>query len=105
MAKITKFMSEGTAIKTGYTAGGDPSTTGTVSFSGTTLVRDGWITFSGSEAQVRASWTAVTGDILSKNAFPPGTTGVFGGREQTAYHGHYASGSGENETPNPSWEE
>ena len=98
-------MSEGTEIVTGYTAGGVDSTTGTVSFSGQTLARDEWITFSGSEAQVRASWTAVTGDKLSQNAFPPGTTGVFGGREQTAYHGHYASGSGTNETPNPSWDE
>ena len=105
MAKIIKFMSAGSAIPSGYTAGGGSSTTGTVSFSGQTLVRDEWITFSGSEAQIKTSWKAVTGDTLPANAFPPGSTGVFGGRAQTAYHGHYASGSGENETPNPSWME
>ena len=98
-------MSEGTAIKSGYTDGGDASTTGTVTFSNTTLVRDEWITFSGSESQVRASYLAVTGDKLARNAFPPGTTGVFGGRAQTAFYEHNTSGSINNFTPDPSWKE
>jgi hypothetical protein len=105
MAKITKFMSEGTAITGGYTVAGGASTTGTVGFSGTTLVRDEWVEFSGSEAQVRASYLAVTGDKLARNAFPPGNTGVFGGRAQTAFYQHNLSGSINNFTPDPSWDE